>query len=198
MIALAQDLGRIIMPGNRLTAVLLHGAIRQARALPRVRELLDEMRMKPQNRFGSGLFVAKQKEDLLLHGAWLPQNWLRTKAGTARLSDDVLGPQLACVGFGVDPESRLDDATRLAFQRHGGCFMQLGARSGAIPARANAFDVPSDALLSRAAESGWIAVIRPDRTVLHDGPAKRTARVVREAIALLDGSHPSFPMQGDA
>jgi 3-(3-hydroxy-phenyl)propionate hydroxylase len=76
--------------------------------------------------------------------------------------------------------------------------MQLGARSGAIPARANAFDVPSDALLARAAESGWIAVIRPDRTVLHDGPAKRTARVVREAIALLDGSHPSFPVQGDA
>lgn len=197
MIALAQDLGRIIMPGNTLMALLLHGSIRQARALPPVRQLLDEMRMKPQNRFSRGLFTSTTKESLLLHGAWLPQSWLRAKDGAAQLSDDVLGPQLACIGFGFDPESRLDEATRTAFQRYGGCFMQLGARSGEVPARANAFHVPDDASLARAAESGWVAVIRPDRTVLHDGPAKRTARVVREALALLDGSHPSSLSQGD-
>jgi 3-(3-hydroxy-phenyl)propionate hydroxylase len=114
------------------------------------------------------------------------QGWLATKAGAPQLSDDVLGPGFACIGLGFDPESRLDAATRAAFQRLGGRFVQLGARSGVAPSRANAFEVPSDALLASAAEAGWVVVVRPDRTVLHDGPAKRAARIVRDAIAILD------------
>jgi 3-(3-hydroxy-phenyl)propionate hydroxylase len=190
MIALAQALGRLIMPRNRLTAVLLHGSIRQARALPQVRQLLDEMRLKPQHRFGRGLFVAAQQEDRLTHGAWLPQGWLGSKGSAPQLSDDVLGSGLACIGFGFDPEARLDEATGTAFRRLGGRFLQFGARSGAAPIRANAFDVPGDAQLASVAEAGWVVVVRPDRTVLHDGPAKRTARVVRDAISILERSSP--------
>lgn len=32
---------------------------------------------------------------------------------------------------------------------------------------------------------GWAAVMRPDRTVLHDGPVTETSRLVRESLALL-------------
>jgi 3-(3-hydroxy-phenyl)propionate hydroxylase len=188
MIALAQALGRLIMPRNRLTAMLLHGSVRQARAFPQVRQILDEMKLKPPHHFGRGLFVAAQREDRLTHGRWLPQGWIAVKGSAPQLSDDVLGPGLACIGFGFDPEARLDEATRTAFRRLGGRFLQLGARSGVVPMRANAFDVPGDALLASAAEAGWVAVVRPDRAVLHDGPAKRTVRVVRDAISTLERS----------
>ena len=39
--------------------------------------------------------------------------------------------------------------------------------------------------LPGAAPLGWAAVVRPDRTVLHDGPAREADRIVRESLALL-------------
>jgi 3-(3-hydroxy-phenyl)propionate hydroxylase len=31
---------------------------------------------------------------------------------------------------------------------------------------------------------GWIAIVRPDRTVMHDGPAAAAAAMLRESIDL--------------
>ena len=36
-----------------------------------------------------------------------------------------------------------------------------------------------------AAPVGWLAVVRPDRTILIDGPASEASRIVREALGLL-------------
>ena len=36
-----------------------------------------------------------------------------------------------------------------------------------------------------AAPFGWAAVVRPDRTVLHDGPAADVDRIVSESLALI-------------
>ncbi len=35
------------------------------------------------------------------------------------------------------------------------------------------------------ASVGWAALIRPDRTILHDGPATQVNRLVRETLELL-------------
>jgi 3-(3-hydroxy-phenyl)propionate hydroxylase len=35
---------------------------------------------------------------------------------------------------------------------------------------------------------GWAAVVRPDKTVVHDGPATDAQRLVRESLSLL-GQH---------
>jgi 3-(3-hydroxy-phenyl)propionate hydroxylase len=43
----------------------------------------------------------------------------------------------------------------------------------------------TDTLVPKTAPVGWVAIVRPDRTVLHDGPAARLDGVVREALALL-------------
>ncbi|MFX7854081.1 hypothetical protein ABTK08_21240, partial [Acinetobacter baumannii] len=43
--------------------------------------------------------------------------------------------------------------------------------------------------LPDAVPVGWAAVVRPDRTVVHDGPAAEADRLVRESLALL-GSEP--------
>ena len=36
-----------------------------------------------------------------------------------------------------------------------------------------------------AAPFGWAAVVRPDRAVLHDGPATDVDRLVSESLALI-------------
>jgi len=38
----------------------------------------------------------------------------------------------------------------------------------------------------KALPKGWCAIVRPDRTILHDGPASQANRIAREALALLD------------
>ena len=47
------------------------------------------------------------------------------------------------------------------------------------------------AFMPSAAPFGWAAVVRPDRTVLHDGPATEADRLVRESLSLLGAPSPA-------
>lgn len=40
--------------------------------------------------------------------------------------------------------------------------------------------------LPGTAPVGWVVVVRPDRTILHDGPIASVNQVLRESLALLD------------
>jgi len=40
-------------------------------------------------------------------------------------------------------------------------------------------------LVPATAPYGWCLVVRPDRTVLHDGPSKEADRIVQESLKLL-------------
>jgi 3-(3-hydroxy-phenyl)propionate hydroxylase len=40
----------------------------------------------------------------------------------------------------------------------------------------------------------WCVVVRPDRTVLHDGPLAEADRVLRESLALLAGGSNAAPL----
>jgi hypothetical protein len=46
----------------------------------------------------------------------------------------------------------------------------------------------TETLVPGAAPVGWVAVVRPDRTVLHDGPLEELETVMRESLALLCGA----------
>jgi 3-(3-hydroxy-phenyl)propionate hydroxylase len=50
----------------------------------------------------------------------------------------------------------------------------------------------TDTLVPGAAPVGWIAVVRPDRTVLHDGPLADVERVVRDSLALMGCISPAI------
>ncbi len=39
--------------------------------------------------------------------------------------------------------------------------------------------------MSDTAERGWCLVVRPDRTVMHDGPLEEAERLVTESLTLL-------------
>lgn len=185
MISLARRLGALIVPPGPLSARLLHTAMLGARMLPGMRRYLDGLGLKPAHRYDAGLFAARAGDGPFTRGAWLPQVSLRDARGSTLLSDAALGAGLACVGFGCDPEARLDPGTRMAFTRHGGRFVQIGAHSGVLPARANAYLPDGPGPFTHAIDAGRVAVVRPDRFVLHDGPSQHSARVVRESLALL-------------
>lgn len=78
-------------------------------------------------------------------------------------SDDVLGPGLTLVGVGIDPLPRLSERNRRRWSRAGG-------RTVVLPA---------------GAERGSCLVVRPDRTVMHDGHVEDADRLVRESLRLL-------------
>lgn len=185
MIELAKQLGHLIAPRNAAVAVALHGAVRAARLLGPVRELFDGLKLKPQPRFRRGLFAPGEGRG---RGGLFPQAWVRHADGRGAWSDDVLGPGFALVGLGVDPTAHLGDAA-VTWDATGGRCVQLCHRGQRLH-RADAPHVWEDlagTIVPRTGPVGWAFVVRPDRTVLHDGPAADAARLVEESRRLLAG-----------
>jgi 3-(3-hydroxy-phenyl)propionate hydroxylase len=172
MIELAQLMGQLVMPRNAALAVLVHGALKLVRSVPGLREHVDELGLKPKPQFKKGLFVKGRGK--LRRGGMLGQVRARTESGDVRLSDDLLGPALTLVGLGAEVDAQLSPETRRRWASHGGMTLQLEP------------EVFEDAATIEALPRGWCAVVRPDRTILHDGPASQANRVAREALALLE------------
>ncbi len=186
MIGLAKFLGRLIMPRSALKAFLIHGFIRLLRLTPAMRRYFDDLGVKPQNTFPEGLFAPGRSAANLTRGGQLPQGWVRDCEGRALLSDDALGPTLTLIAFATDVEASLSDESRRAFVACGGKIVQIAHRGQALHLReTERYEDIGGVFMSNAARYGWAAVVRPDRTVLHDGPAAEADRLVRESLALL-------------
>ena len=186
MINLALFMGKLVMPSNRIAAFLTHGLMSLMGFVPRLRRVFEELEIKPQNRFGRGLFVAKDRSARLVRGGLLPQGWLRSPAdGRFVLSDDALGASLALIGFGADPVQGLDAALKTHWQEAGGSMLRLLPRGLASTGATPSWEDLGGVFVPGAAPVGWLAVVRPDRTILIDGPASEAARIVREALGLL-------------
>jgi len=184
MISLAKFMGRMVMPGNAVAALLIHGLMRLLRLTPGLREFFEELGVKPKNCFRNGLFVRGRSR--LTRGGALPQGLVRDGSGACLLSDEALGPNLTLVGFGLDPDRYLDTQTREAWLACGGRVVQFCIRGEALHRGANAFEDLANTLMPGTAPYGWCAVIRPDRQILHDGPIHEATRVVRESIAIIN------------
>jgi 3-(3-hydroxy-phenyl)propionate hydroxylase len=154
--------------------------------IPRLRAHFEELGIKPKNVFARGLFVSGRAGRKLVRGGLLPQGRLKDSAGSLVLSDDVLGASLSLIGFGQDAEIYLDAETRTALAAAGGEAVQI-AHCGQRLHRtsANVWEDLDGTFLPGVAPFGWAAVVRPDRTVVHDGPVFEAGRLVRESLALL-------------
>ncbi len=187
MIDLAKFMGRLIMPRSAAVALLTHGTLRLLRLTAAMRRYFDDLGIKPKNVFQRGLFVSGRSGSKLIRGGPLPQGWVRGPDGAVRLSDDALGPAMTLLGFGRDPREGLDAATLRAFAACGGKVVQIAHRGQARHLRReDCWEDLDGTFLPGAASFGWAAVVRPDRTVLHDGPAADVDRIVRESLALIE------------
>jgi len=186
IINLALFMGWLVMPSNRVAAFVTHGLMTLLGKVPRLRRVFEELQIKPQNRFAKGLFAPRERAARLDRGGLLPQGWVRsTSDGRIVLSDDALGTRLSLVGFGVDVEGKLPAELKARWLAAGGGATVLLPRGRAAAPIADAWEDIGGTLLPGAAPHGWLAIVRPDRTVLIDGPACDAARLVREALALL-------------
>jgi 3-(3-hydroxy-phenyl)propionate hydroxylase len=188
MIALARVMGHLVMPRSRVAAVLVHGTMALLRRLPFFRELVDELGIKPTNSYPKGLFARGRGR--VRRGTWWPQGLVRSPSGERILSDEALGPELALAAFGGDPLRDLSDENRARWSSAGGRIMSFASSRG--PGGASDFVDLDDALSRGGALDGWCVVVRPDRTILHDGPIEESDRVVRESLALLGNAPPEI------
>ena len=188
MIRLARFMGQLVMPGNGVAAWFTHGLMTLASRLPKLRRLFENLEIKPAPRFRRGCFVPHGRASRLARGGLIPQAWLRRQGPQeVRLSDDFLGRGFAIVGFGVDPTAAASHAAVQAWQRLGARFVQIdprGTASGASGADVVCEDM-AGVLMPFAVPVSWIAVVRPDRVVLHDGPMEAADRLLQQAFERL-------------
>jgi len=165
-------------------AILIHGAMALLRRIPPLRTFLDELGVKPKNQFDEGLFVKGHAR--LRRGGLLPQGLVRSANGEVALSDDAFGADLSLVGFGLAAETQLKAETLELWTRRGGRVVQICQRGETVHRSGRAFEDMDNHLVPGGAPYGWCAVVRPDRTILHDGPIGEADRIVHESLALLD------------
>jgi 3-(3-hydroxy-phenyl)propionate hydroxylase len=186
MIDLAKMMGRLVMPGNQAAAFMTHGLMRLMTRIPRLKRLFENLEIKPPNRFKTGCFVAPLRGARLRRGGQMPQVWLRPQAGgEVALSDDVLGTGLVAVGFGVDPSAGLPPALSQAWTDSGGRFVQINprghmARTSTLPW----WEDIGGGLMPAVVPVGWMAIVRPDKVVMHDGPQADAARLIHQVMGL--------------
>lgn len=185
MIGLAKLMGHLVMPRNTFKALAVHGAMRLFRLVPLLRRQLEELEIKPPNRFREGCLIKGSARKGICRGALLAQGFVRY-AGQIRPSDDVLGDHMTLTGFGVDPRQFLDAATQSRWEAHGGAFLQIGLR-GQRPGACTAFAEDLADVLANNMSRGAVVVSRPDRVIMHDGWAQDAPRIVDDCLRALSG-----------
>ena len=160
--------------------------MRAIRLLPAGRALFDELKVKPENTFDSGLFWRDKHSERLRAGSTLPQGWVRTTTDSSPvLSDDVLGLHWALIGVGTDPTAHLRADQLQRWQRAGGKVWQWCQRSQAqhLGAAAQRLEALDETLLPRRAPLGWAVIVRPDRCVMAEGPVEQVETMLDQALA---------------
>lgn len=184
MIALAKFMGQLVMPRNSFTALLIHGTLSLFRRIPGLREFLEENDIKPKHEFKDGLFIKGRGR--LKRGGMIAQGLVRSTDGSIFLSDDALGQQLALVGFGLDATASLSSETRRRWSDRGAKIVHFCQHSSSAHRTDRSFEDLTNTLIPTGKQYGWCAVVRPDRTIINEGPVEHADFLVNQAIQLLD------------
>ncbi|BGD83353.1 bifunctional 3-(3-hydroxy-phenyl)propionate/3-hydroxycinnamic acid hydroxylase MhpA [Pseudomonas aeruginosa] len=184
MIDLAKFMGRLIMPRNAWLALFGHGLMRALSLIPPARRHFEELDIKPRSIFKRGLFMRQPWRGRVQRGGLLPQGLVRTVDGSIRLSDDVLGDNLTLIGLGTDPVAWLQPGTRQRWEAVGGSYLHVGLH-GQLGGAATPFVEDIGQCLLPVAPRGSLLVVRPDRTLMHDGAAKQADTLIADCLKLL-------------
>ncbi|MGF6919108.1 FAD-dependent monooxygenase [Paraburkholderia sp. 40] len=186
---LARFMRKLVTPRNGGNALWAHGLMQLSPPVLPLRAQPDESQIQPKKTTRRGVVVKGRSPTKLVRGAVIGQGRVRGLDGKARPSDEVFGQGLALIGFGTDARASLDSSEAAAFARAGGSTVQIAHR-GERPhlARHDSWEDLDGVFLPRLVPVGWAAVVRPDKTVVHDGPATDASRLVRESLSL-PGQH---------
>ncbi len=182
MIKLAVLAGKVIMPQNKLAAFLTHGLVSLISCLPIAKRQLQELEIKPKNAFKSGLFIEGKK--LLKRGQPIPQTMLRHHDGRVRLSDDISSGKFRLVGFGLDPATYLSAETLSLWSKFGGDCLQICHRQQVLnrPNEDYCWEDLQGDVFPKVAPAGWLAIVRPDQIVMHDGGIEDAEKMIKDVL----------------
>ncbi len=162
MVDLARLMGEIIMARDPLRCGIRDHVLAPLSRLPRVREPLSSLELKPKTALDRGLVLPGRRGELRA-GALLPQGATEDARGRVARLDEHLGHRLAVLGIGLDPTTRLRRdqqrwlgalGTSIALHR------RLPAES--VPGAALTLADREGAVVDRA-PAGTCLVVRPDR-----------------------------------
>lgn len=182
MIDTARLMGHLVMPANPVKAVLVHGFMRILHLMPVLGRRLEQAKLKPVNCSKEGFFVSGRSSAGMLRGAQLPQGLVRS-AGDICLSDQLLDG-MTLVGLGVDPQPLLSFASLEQWRAGGGQLLEVGARGSRASSDTPFAEDLTDSLLPGSAR-GWLAIVRPDRVVVHDGPSEAAEELLADYAKLM-------------
>jgi 3-(3-hydroxy-phenyl)propionate hydroxylase len=99
MIQIAVAMGRFVMPAGADEIRFRDSLLEALQPFPKVRDYLIQMRFKPKPRYGSGLFLDIDTQDLeaSLVGEMIPQPWICVGDGSMRRLDDLIGSGFALI-----------------------------------------------------------------------------------------------------
>jgi 3-(3-hydroxy-phenyl)propionate hydroxylase len=168
LIALAINLGRVMMPRGALQAKLVQTGFRVASLIPSVQAYFAQMKYKPKPYFRDGFLVPGGERDIV--GRMLPQPMLEGRDRNRFRFDDWQGSDFAFVAYGFDAQGTMLRMQQLDFglpkaRRLAIVPMRFNIDRRADPAIEAARDV--DDLLGRYAKPNreLLLLVRPDRYV---------------------------------
>ena len=187
-------LGGLVMPRSRVKAALVHGAMLFTGKIPGLRDRFRRLEMKPKNQFREGLFLSKGPASKFQPGAHLPQVGLRS-AGKRKVqrSDDILGDRMILLGFGCDPAKSIEPALAERWIAAGGGFVELREPRSPVVAATSFVDM-TGTLVPGVASKDWVALVRPDRAIVADGPAANAGALVRSTLEMMGAPNARKPI----
>jgi 3-(3-hydroxy-phenyl)propionate hydroxylase len=202
MINFARLVGMVVTPSNVWATVVVHGTMWLLRRVPPLRRSFEELQIKPENRFKRGLFIPCRRRGMLVRGTVFPQSWLRRHPTAAmQLSDHVLGDAFCIIGFGIDPIRHAASQLVGLWRAVNGAVITLTQRGqNGGTQLSEAWEDMTGALYPETATYGWVVIVRPDRTIVHDGPAAQIDVMILDTLSLMGitqrpstMSHPGSP-----
>jgi 3-(3-hydroxy-phenyl)propionate hydroxylase len=197
LIRLAVLLGMVIMPTNRLYAMVKDALLRFLLRTP-LKSYLTDLKIRPNSRYRDGLFLRERPPKTAVEpGALFAQHLVRDGEGRIVWSDDALGLHVVLVGMGVDPFARLSLAARTKWSALGGRFVLITNQQQRCDATGRQVAVLEDVtgrFVTYFGRNGLVAAVRPDRTVLGVCDAEQADALVTRVFELLSSrAHEEAP-----
>lgn len=182
MINLARRMGGLIMPHSAVRALVVHNLMKAARLIEPVRHHLEELEIKPKNRFKRGMFTHKFRpnEAGFECGGLFPQGLVRNSKGGIAWSDDELGTHFSVIGLGVDPHTLLDDSARQVVNTLGASVSAIVPRKGTYPLAGHELEDLENVFFSKTRHKPMVALVRPDRIVMGLCPPDQLNRLLQQ------------------
>lgn len=184
MINLAKFMGHMVMPKNKLSAIAVHGVMKSVCLTPKIGPLFTNLKIKPQNKFKTGLFHKQYKKGVFGTGGQIEQIRLIKHQGESVLSDHIFDDNFVILGFGADPQTYLDQKLLQKWQNVGGKFFAV--TTPGIATMGNHWLIDQEMKWMTKLTQPWFIIIRPDRIIMSEGDFNNLMKVVKATLKLID------------